>query len=66
MTKEGYNEVPVFYCKDCLSLAVMNIDNFNYCQKCGGTDMGVATIDKWEKIYKDKYGVRYLYDKRNI
>lgn len=60
MTKEEYNEVPVFYCRDCLSLHILNIDKYNYCRKCGSTDVGVAMIDKWEKLYENKYGTKLL------
>lgn len=60
MTKEEYNEIPVFYCKDCLSLTILNIDKYNYCRHCGSTDVGVSLIDEWEKMYEDKFGIRHL------
>lgn len=64
MAKEEYNEIPVFYCKDCLSLTILNIDKYNYCRRCGSTDIGVSLIDDWEKMYEDKFGTRHL-NKKN-
>lgn len=56
-TKEDYNNIPVYFCKECLSLLVRQYDEkTNYCDKCGSTDIEVTTIDKWQELYKDKYG----------
>lgn len=60
MTKNEYDEIPVFFCNDCLSLAVLRIDRYNYCKHCGSTDIGVTMIDDWEKRYKQKYGKKFL------
>lgn len=51
----------VEYCKACLSLAILGEDDV-YCNVCGSTDIGCLTIDKWEALYKEKYGVSYLRD----
>ena len=62
-SKEEYNDVPVYYCTECLSLAIMNISTSEeacYCDKCGCTSVAEAHINDWEKLYKDKYGVTYL------
>ena len=60
-SKEDYNNVPVYYCKDCLSLLIHQYDiHTDYCAKCGNTDIGVTTIDKWEKMYFDKYGKKSI------
>ena len=40
LPKEEYNKEPVFYCADCLSLAIMGVtgvDDASYCDKCGST-----------------------------
>jgi hypothetical protein len=50
MSKEEYNNEPVYYCKQCLSLKIRDvehIDNSEYCDDCGYTDIGETTIDKW-------------------
>ena len=49
--KEEYNNIPVVYCKHCLSLAIRNSDGIDYCDKCGGTETGEAHIHEWEKMY---------------
>lgn len=41
--KEEYNNIPVVYCKHCLSLAIRNSDGIDYCDKCGGTETGEHT-----------------------
>lgn len=56
-----YNKEPVLYCKNCLSLRVKNMsDIFDYCDKCGSTDIQETTIDKWEEMYILRYGHKYL------
>ena len=58
-----YNEVPVLYCKHCLSLNIRNIPRMgdsDYCDECGSTDIGECSIEEWETLYKNKYGHKYL------
>lgn len=58
--KEDYNNIPVYYCKECLSLLIWTYDiNTDYCAKCGNTDIGVTTIDLWEELYEHKYGKKF-------
>ena len=46
--KSIYNEDPVFYCKRCHSLLIMQEDGLpDYCEKCGGTDIGEESIEEW-------------------
>lgn len=54
-TKEDYNNIPVYYCKECLSLLIRQSENMNYCDMCGSTDIEVTTIDLWEELYENKY-----------
>lgn len=66
MTKEAYNMEPVFYCRKCLSLKirdVKHVEDSEYCDECGSTDIGTASIEEWEALYKAKYGHRYLDNK---
>lgn len=59
--KSNYDFIPVFYCKTCLSLKIMTIDDFgDYCDECGGTDIEQTDIETWEKMYQEKYGVKFL------
>lgn len=63
MTKEDYNMEPVFYCKNCLSLRIRDvehIDNSEYCDECGSTDIQQTSIEEWEALYQTKYGHRFL------
>jgi hypothetical protein len=36
------------------------MDGTDYCDKCGGTEIETANIHDWERMYKDKYGERFL------
>ena len=65
MTQEEYNEVPVFYCRKCLSLKIRDvehIDNSEYCDDCGSTDIAEANIKDWDDLYVKRYGY-HLTDK---
>lgn len=54
-TKDDYNSEPVFYCKNCLSLRVMVLDDNEYCDECGCTEMESSSIEDWQKLYNKKY-----------
>lgn len=61
--KEEYNDEPVFYCKECLSLkikTVMHGLDLDYCDDCGATNIEKIHIEDWEKLYKERYGFNYL------
>lgn len=55
-----YNNEPVHYCKNCLSLCIKTIDNTDYCEKCGSTTIDSTQIEDWEKAYVLKYGEEFL------
>ena len=60
---DDYNKEPVLYCKKCLSLRIMDVqylDNAFYCDQCGATNVDTIDIEEWEKLYKDRYGHRFL------
>lgn len=56
-SKEEYNNIPVYYCKHCGSLRVMAIPGFaeDYCDQCGSTDIGKASIDAWLDLQKNVF-----------
>ena len=60
---ETYNDIPIAYCKKCLSLKVKVLDRDNkeedYCDECGSTDIGYINIFDWEKMYKEKYNINF-------
>lgn len=63
LSTEEYNSIPVFYCKKCLSLKVMNLvgmEDFDYCDECGSPDIGETDIETWRNLYKERYGFDYL------
>lgn len=63
-----YNEEPVFYCKSCLSLKIRFIKSMQdseYCDECGSTDIGQCSIEEWQKLYKERYGHSYLEEYNN-
>lgn len=58
-----YNDEPVLYCNHCLSLKIRNIprmEDSDYCDDCGCTDIKECSIEEWENLYKSKYGHRFL------
>ena len=58
-----YNDIPVLYCKHCLSLRIRNIsfiEDSDYCDQCGSTEVGKSSIEDWETLYEEKYGHKYL------
>lgn len=62
-SKQEYNEEPVFYCKNCLSLKIKTVQvdsNLDYCDECGSTDIAQTSIEEWRDIYKNRYGTDYL------
>lgn len=57
---EEYDQVPVYYCRQCLSLRIKSINSYvDYCDECGSTDIGETDIFTWKKMYKEKYGKDY-------
>lgn len=62
-SKQEYNEEPVFYCKNCLSLKIKTVQvdsNLDYCDECGSTDIAQTSIEEWRGIYKNRYGTDFL------
>lgn len=60
-----YNDEPVYYCADCLSLRIKNvecIENSEFCDDCGSTNIKEASIEEWNELYKKRYGHTYLED----
>jgi hypothetical protein len=63
--KEIDEEDKVWYCKGCLSLRILELDEETlYCDDCGCADIGEATIDEWDTMYQKKYNVKFLNKKK--
>lgn len=61
--KEEYNNIPVYYCRSCLSLKIKSLDletSLDYCEDCGSTEIEETNIEEWERLYQQKYGIKYL------
>ena len=61
--KEEYNKEPVFYCRHCLSLKIIgvpDIEDLNYCDECGATEVEQTDINEWEQMYEKKYGFNFI------
>lgn len=61
--KEEYNNIPVYYCKECLSLRVMRVVGMEeacYCDDCGCTVIEQTSIEEWKQLYRKKHGFTYL------
>lgn len=61
--QDDYNDEPVFYCKHCLSLKIMNesqLADLEYCADCGSTNIEQTDISTWEEMYKQRYGFKLL------
>jgi predicted RNA-binding protein with PUA-like domain len=66
--ENDYNDEPVFYCTNCLSLkirSVMPIEGSEYCDKCGSTSVSTCNIKEWEELYRQKYGHNYIEESNN-
>ena len=63
LSKEEYNSIPVYYCRECLSLRVRSLDDDTcYCDDCGSTDIDKDSIDNWE-VMKNKKDINNLLNK---
>ena len=68
-----YNNVPVFYCKTCLSIHLKEVTfegkknpitgedhKVRYCVPCGNTETASTHITEWEDFYEEKYGEKFI------
>ena len=60
LTIEDYNDEPVHYCKQCLSLKIKIVGGVDFCDDCGSTNITTAHIDEWDKLYQERYGETFL------
>lgn len=66
--KEIYDAIPVFYCKQCLSLRIKELSsdsNVNFCDECNSTNIDTTDIFTWEEMYEQRYGNKYLNTDKN-
>lgn len=63
LDKEIYDAIPVFYCKQCLSLKIKSLpgnSSIDFCDDCNSTDVNTVDIFTWQEMYKQRYGNYYL------
>ena len=69
-SKDSSNNEPITYCKTCLSIHIKTVvfedidQEVDYCIPCSNTDLETAHISEWEDLYEEKYGERFLTDKK--
>lgn len=54
--KHDIDDNDVFYCRNCMSLAIIDAGPYCYCRTCGGTDIATAPFERWQWLYRNKYG----------
>ena len=54
--RSKYDEDPVYYCKDCMSLRIKRVAGQDYCDECGNADIGKMDIEDWLKAKEERYG----------
>lgn len=61
-SREEYENEPVHYCVNCLSLNIKELPGvkLDICGECGNTDIQTTDIDNWTKLYADEYGTAFL------
>lgn len=54
--KDEYNDIPVAYCRKCMSLNIFTMDdNEDYCTECGSTDIDYVHIEEWLRLYEKRF-----------
>lgn len=51
----NYDNIPVHYCKHCLSLKIIDGGFVDYCDDCGSTDTDEANIYDWQEMYRKRF-----------
>lgn len=60
--RKNYDDEPVTYCPRCYSLKIKHEDvtGNDCCMDCGCTEVRETDIKTWEKMFKGRYGHRYV------
>ena len=54
MQNNPYDDIPIFYCTNCLSLKIMGSNDILYCDECGDTDIKECSIKEWVELKKER------------
>ena len=63
LNKEIYDAIPVFYCKQCLSLRIKGLpgnNSIDFCDDCNSTNIETTDIFTWQQLYRERYGSNYI------
>lgn len=60
------NDDNIYYCSNCLSLAIVTDSGIDYCRECGCSVIKEDTIENWENLYKEKYPKKNILHSRGI
>lgn len=61
--KDVYDAIPVYYCKQCLSLNIRyipGVEGTDYCDDCNSTNIHRTSINEWDYMYQQRYGYKFL------
>lgn len=60
--RKVYDEEPVEYCAKCYSLKIKyeELTDTAFCADCGCTEIRMAPIEKWEKLFEGRYGKKFV------
>lgn len=63
-----YDSEPIAYCAKCYSLKIKHEDivGTDCCMDCGCSDIEEATIEEWEKKYRERYGHDYVVKTKDL
>lgn len=56
-----YNSIPVFYCKHCLSLRIIDGGFVDYCDECGSTDVEATSLEEYDGLHQRRFGNKVFY-----
>jgi hypothetical protein len=61
-SKQDYENEPVHYCANCLSLNVKELPGvmLDICGECGNTDINIADMEEWTQKYTAEYGESFM------
>ena len=69
-SKDISNNEPITFCKTCLSIHIKTVkfedtdQAVDYCVACSNTDLETTHISEWEDMYEERYGERFLTEKK--
>lgn len=56
--KINYNDEPIYYCKNCLSICIINGKFMDYCADCGSTNISQTSMEEYDEIRYKRFGKR--------